>query len=45
LSKKKTFFSKSEPVKTVLYEDIFRCVDRNEAETLLLDSYAEEELI
>ena len=45
LSKKKTFFSKTEPVKTILFEDIYRCVDRNEAESLLFDPYAEEELI
>jgi len=45
LSKKKTFYTKSEPVKTILYEDIYRCVDRNEAEQILQDCYAEEELI
>ncbi len=45
LSKKKTFFSKTEPVKTILFEDIYRCVDRKEAEMLLIDPYAEEELI
>ena len=45
LSKKKTFYTKNEPVKTILFEDIYRCVDRKEAEQILLDAYAEEELI
>jgi hypothetical protein len=45
LSKKKTFYTKNEPVRTILYEDIYRCVDRREAEQLLQDPYAEEELI
>lgn len=45
LSKKKTFFTKNEPVKAVLFEDIYRCVDKREAEQILQDTYAEEELI
>ncbi len=45
LSKKKTFYTKNEPVRTILFEDIYRCVDRREAEQLLQDTYAEEELI
>jgi hypothetical protein len=33
------------PVKTILYEDIYRCVDRGEAEAMLQDAYAEDEMI
>jgi len=45
LSKKKTFFKSKEPIKTILFEDIYRCVDRREAEQILTDPFAEDELI
>ena len=46
LSKKKSFFKpKQDLVKTILMEDIYRCVDRREAESFLSDTYAEEELV
>lgn len=45
LSEKKTFKSKAMPVKTIRIEDVYRCVDRGEAEALLRDPYAENEMI
>ena len=45
LQKKKTYFKSSQSVKTILFEDIYRCSDRTQAEEILDDHYAEEELI
>lgn len=45
LGKKKTFFKSKDPVKTYFYEDIYRAVDRREAEAMLEETFAEEELI
>jgi hypothetical protein len=47
LSKKKTFFKtkKKELIKTIYREDLLRCVDRREAESLLMDPFAEETLV
>jgi hypothetical protein len=40
-----TYFKGSDPVKTVLFEDVYKCKDRLEAERLLDDDTAETELI
>ena len=45
LGKKKTFFKSKDPVKTFYFEDIYRAVDRREAEAMLEETFAEEELI
>lgn len=45
LSTKKTFFKSKDPVKTILLEDIHRCVNKQEAELLMTDTYAEDEMI
>ena len=44
LQKKETYFKSSKSVKTILFEDIYRCTDRTQAEEILSDQYAEEEL-
>jgi hypothetical protein len=45
LSKKRSYLKQStDIVKNVTFEDIIRCLDKNEAETLLLDQFASDEL-
>ena len=40
LSKKKTYFKKSSPIKTITMEDVYKCSSRFEGEQLLEDPYA-----
>ena len=43
---KETFFKTKTPkVKTIRLEDIYRCLDRREAEEMLNDTFAEEALV
>jgi hypothetical protein len=45
LSKKRSYLKQStDIVKNVTFEDIIRCLDKNEAETLLMDHFASDEL-
>jgi len=45
LAKKRSYIKQStDIVKNVAYEDVMRALDRTEAEGLLLDTFAEEEL-
>ena len=45
LSKKRSYLKQStDIVKNVTFEDIIRCLDKNEAESLLLDPFASDEL-
>ena len=44
-SKTKTYFKKSSPIKTIILEDIYKCQNRFEAEKLLDDTYAVEEML
>ena len=45
LSEQKTYFKKTSPIRTILLEDIYKCSNRFEAERLLEDPYAVEEMI
>jgi hypothetical protein len=45
LLKKKKFIKEKDPVTTILMEHLYRCIDRREAEQILNDPYAEDELI
>ena len=45
LSHKKTYFKSSLPIKTIFLEDVYKCSNRFEAEKLLDDQYAVEELL
>ncbi len=45
LSKKRSYLKQStDIVKNITFEDIVRCLDKNEAESLLLDKFAADEL-
>lgn len=44
-SKQQTYFKQTSPIKTTLLNDVHRCTDRQQAENLLNDSYAENEVI
>jgi len=45
LTKNKTYFKNSHQVRTILYEDIYKCSDRLDAEEILANDFAEEEMI
>lgn len=46
LVKKRSYIKQStDIVKNITYEDIMRCLDKNEAEQLLHDSFAQDELV
>jgi hypothetical protein len=45
LHKKTTFYNKSaSAVKALTFEDVYRCLDKNEAKVMLNDPYGENEL-
>ena len=44
LVKKRSYLKETDIVKNITYDDIRRCLDNNEAENLLLDPYAQDEL-
>lgn len=45
MTKKSTYFKTSSPIKTILLEDIYKCSNRFQAETLLEDSYTIETML
>jgi hypothetical protein len=46
LIKKRSYIKeKTDIIKNITFEDIMRCLDKNEAEGLLCDSFAQDELI
>ena len=45
LGKKKTYFKKSSPIRTIMLEDVYKCSSRYDAERLLDDPYAVDEMI
>ena len=46
LVKKRSYIKeKTDIIKNITFEDIMRCLDKNEAEGLLCDTFAQEELI
>ena len=46
LVKKRSYIKQStDIVKNITYEDVMRCLDKNEAESLLLDEFAQNELV
>ncbi len=45
LAKKRSYLKQStDIIKNITYEDVLRALDRTEAESLLLDTFAEDEL-
>jgi fructose-1-phosphate kinase PfkB-like protein len=43
--KRSSLDGKVDIVKNIAYEDLMRCLDKNEAESILQDEFAEQELI
>jgi len=45
LGHKQTYFKKSSPIRTIMLEDVYKCSNRFEAEQLLDDPYAIDEML